>query len=182
MFSEVGFFFFFFFFFDKPVTLTVSQLLKQLHNRLHAQVFTKRQDPFSVFPLEIVHLILQYFEFKQIAYVFSLSKNDANLYFLISFLIYPLSCQGYLTCFEVMGAISYVDARAMETNRPARSSWENTLAYSAKLHPTVESHADACRCGKLVHSVDCESAYAAKQVPKSGTFGNLGSVRGQRFV
>ena len=45
------------------------QMMKQLHDKLHCRLFETRQDPFSVLPLEIVEMVLQCLDFRQIVYV-----------------------------------------------------------------------------------------------------------------
>ena len=42
-----------------------------MHDRLHSRLFTKKQDPFAILPMELVEMMLQDFNFKDIVYVFS---------------------------------------------------------------------------------------------------------------
>lgn len=62
------------------LTLSVSgmtdpvQLVEQLHNKLRSKMSEKLNDPFSILPLEITTMVLQYFNFKQIVWVIQTDK------------------------------------------------------------------------------------------------------------
>lgn len=48
------------------INLTTPQLLEQLHNKLRDKMAPKFRDPFETLPLEIIMMILEYFNFKGI--------------------------------------------------------------------------------------------------------------------
>ena len=41
-------------------------MLEQLHNKLQDRMLLNRRDPFTVLPLEITNMVIEYFSFKQI--------------------------------------------------------------------------------------------------------------------
>ncbi|KAE8146734.1 hypothetical protein BDV25DRAFT_132689 [Aspergillus avenaceus] len=51
------------------------EIVEQLHNKLRDKLTVKACDPFSVLPLEIATMILQYFDFKQIVAILRVSKQ-----------------------------------------------------------------------------------------------------------
>lgn len=51
------------------------QLVEQLHNKLSSKVHAKCHDPFTVLPLEVVMMVVNHFNFKQIVAILRVSKK-----------------------------------------------------------------------------------------------------------